>query len=73
VLDQIAELIGVPSGFERVPARARERLAKWRAVRCYRSQLPLLGMRGSLRRGPHRYALAAEWIAWVPDYPSLAS
>ena len=33
----------------------------------YRSQLPLLGMRRSLRRGPHRYALAPEWVAWRPD------
>lgn len=67
-----AEALGAPSGFERAPARARDRVAKWRAVRCYRSQLPLLGMRRSLRCGPHRYALAPEWVAWVPDYPSPA-
>jgi LmbE family N-acetylglucosaminyl deacetylase len=50
--------------FEPVPTRVRDRLAKWRAIRHYRSQLPLLGMRRSLRRGPHRYALAPEWVAW---------
>lgn len=52
--------------FPRGPAGARDRLAKWRAVRAYRSQLPLLGMRRGLRRGPLRLALAAEMIAW-PD------
>ena len=31
------------------------------------SQLPLLGMRRSLRRGVHRYALGPEWIARAPD------
>ena len=33
----------------RRPVGARDRLAKWRAIRRYRSQLPLLGMRGSMR------------------------
>jgi LmbE family N-acetylglucosaminyl deacetylase len=55
------------AGFERVPARPADRVAKWRAIRRYASQLPLLGMRGSLRRGPHRYAAAPEWIAWGRD------
>ena len=49
------------------PARLRDRHAKWRAIRCYRSQLPLLGMGRSLRRGPHRLALAPELVAWRPD------
>jgi hypothetical protein len=52
-----------------VDVGARDRLAKWRAIRRYGSQLPLLGMHGSLRRGPHRYAAAAEMVAWVEDYP----
>ena len=26
-------------------------------------------MHRSLRRGPHRYALAPELVAWRPDYP----
>ena len=58
------------AGFARAPVRLDDRVAKWRAIRCYASQLPLLAMRGSLRRGPHRYAAAREWIAWGPDYPS---
>ena len=43
---------------------ARDRIAKWRAIRAYGSQLPLLGMRGSLRRGALRLAWADERIAW---------
>ena len=50
--------------FEPVNLTPRDRLAKWRAISDYRSQLPLLGMRRSLRRGPHRYALGPEWVAW---------
>jgi LmbE family N-acetylglucosaminyl deacetylase len=62
----LAELVG-PAVFERIPVRPRDRVAKWRAIRSYRSQLPLLGMRRSLRRGPHRYALGREWVARLPD------
>jgi LmbE family N-acetylglucosaminyl deacetylase len=57
------------AGFARTAVRLGDRLAKWRAIRCYASQLPLLAMSRSLRRGPHRYAAASEWIAWQPDYP----
>ena len=39
-----AEAFGAPSSFAGVPVGARDRLAKWRAIRRYRSQLPLLGM-----------------------------
>jgi len=53
--------------------RLRDRIAKWRAIRCYRSQLPLLGMYRSLRRGPHRYALAPELVAWHPNLASTSS
>ena len=60
------------AGFARTTVGLGDRLAKWRAIRCYASQLPLLGMRGSVRRGPHRYAAASEWIAWRPDYPPRA-
>jgi LmbE family N-acetylglucosaminyl deacetylase len=49
--------------FARVDVAARDRLAKWRAIRAYGSQLPLLGMR-DVRRGPLRLALAAERVAW---------
>jgi LmbE family N-acetylglucosaminyl deacetylase len=64
VPDWISAYVGDTAPFETVPTQLRDRLAKWRAVRHYRSQLPLLGMRPSLRRGPHRYALAPEWVAW---------
>ena len=57
------------AGFERVPARLDDRIAKWRAIRRYASQLPLLAMRGSLRRGPHRYAASPEWIALGAGLP----
>ena len=50
--------------FDPAPSSARDRLAKWRAIRAYRSQLPLLGMRRSARRGPLRVAWADERIAW---------
>ncbi len=50
--------------FARAPVSARDRIAKWRAIRAYRSQLPLLGMRRSVRRGPLRLAWAHEGIAW---------
>ena len=55
------------SSFAPVPTGLRDRRAKWRAIRCYRSQLPLLGMGRSLRRGPHRLALVPELVAWRPD------
>ena len=44
------------------PVGQRDRIAKWRAVRCYRSQLPLLAMTSGLRRGPLRLAWAEERI-----------
>ena len=53
--------------FEVAHTQLGDRLAKWRAIRAYRSQLPLLGMRRTLRRGVHRYALGPEWIARAPD------
>jgi LmbE family N-acetylglucosaminyl deacetylase len=58
---------GQPLGFERVRSSARDRLAKWRAIREYRSQLPLLGMRRSIRSAPLALALGRESVAWVPD------
>lgn len=53
--------------FARVEVAARDRLAKWRAIRAYRSQLPLLGMQDDIRRGPFRLALADERVAWPWD------
>jgi LmbE family N-acetylglucosaminyl deacetylase len=55
------------AGFAHTAVRLRDRVAKWRAIRCYASQLPLLAMRRSLRRGAHRYAATPEWVAWGPD------
>jgi LmbE family N-acetylglucosaminyl deacetylase len=49
--------------FEAAQTQLRDRLAKWRAIGAYGSQLPLLGMRRSLGNGVHRYALGPEWIA----------
>lgn len=66
VPEWVAEAFGRRT-FESVPTRPRDRVAKWRAIRRYRSQLPLLGMRRSLQRGPLRYALTPEWVAWAPD------
>ena len=66
-LPWVADALGAAATFRRVPTGLRDRVAKWRAVRSYRSQLPLLGMRRSLRRGPHRYALAPELVTRAPD------
>ncbi len=52
-----------PPEYEDVSLSPRDRLAKWRAIRAYRSQLPLLGMSHSLRRGPLALALGREAIA----------
>jgi LmbE family N-acetylglucosaminyl deacetylase len=53
-----------PDTFDSVDTALRDRLAKWRAVRRYRSQLPLLAMSKSLTRGPHVLAFASEAISW---------
>jgi LmbE family N-acetylglucosaminyl deacetylase len=50
--------------FERVDTSFGDRVAKWRAVRRYASQLPLLAMRRSLRRGPLALAVEPELVAW---------
>lgn len=69
----VSEALGTRAAFEPVPTALRDRVAKWRAIRRYRSQLPLLAMRRSLRRGPHRYAFASEWVAWAPELTSPAA
>ena len=46
----LAERTGLDPAFVALPRRPRGLVAKWRAVRCYGSQLPLLALRG-LRRG----------------------
>ena len=63
----VSEAVGAVSTFEPTRTELRDRLAKWRAIRQYRSQLPLLGMRRNLRRGALRYALASEWVARSRD------
>lgn len=63
--DWLAAELGETPPFERARASAGARLAKWRAIREYRSQLPLLGMRRSLRRGPLSLAWIAEAVAWM--------
>jgi LmbE family N-acetylglucosaminyl deacetylase len=60
-----ARVGGAP--FARAPASVRDRLVKWRAIRAYGSQLPLLGMTGDVRRGPLRLAFKPEWVAWGAD------
>jgi LmbE family N-acetylglucosaminyl deacetylase len=62
----VQEALGAPPVFRSLAAGVRDRLAKWRAIRCYRSQLPLLDMRRSLRRGPHTLVVG-ERVAWVED------
>jgi LmbE family N-acetylglucosaminyl deacetylase len=57
---------GAAAPLARAAPGFRDRVAKWRAVRAYRSQLPLLGMSRSVRRGPLRLAWTDELIAW-PD------
>jgi LmbE family N-acetylglucosaminyl deacetylase len=66
VTPAIAETFGART-FAPVAIGSRDHVAKWRAIRCYRSQLPLLGMHRGLRRGPLRAAFAPEWVAWGAD------
>jgi LmbE family N-acetylglucosaminyl deacetylase len=48
--------------FAPAPLGARDRIAKWRAIREYRSQLTLLALQGSMRRA--RLVWEDERIAW---------
>jgi LmbE family N-acetylglucosaminyl deacetylase len=49
--------------YDPLPATRRDRVAKWRAIRCYRSQLPLLALSGTVRRGPLSLAWTEEQVA----------
>ena len=51
--------------FDPVEVGLRDRLAKWRAIGRYESQLPLLAMERSVRRGAHTLAFAPERVAWT--------
>jgi len=57
--------------FAPVRTSARDRVAKWRAIRKYASQLPLLALRGI--RGPARLAWSDERIAIPPAVVELES
>ena len=57
--------------FSRVQTSVRARVAKWRAIRKYASQLPLLGMRGT--RGAARLAWSDERIAVPAALTELGS
>jgi LmbE family N-acetylglucosaminyl deacetylase len=57
----LGERAGLASAFTVLPRHPRELVAKWRAVRCYRSQLPLLALRG-VRRGVHVLAWSRELV-----------
>jgi len=52
---------GIPSGFTVLGVGSRDRLAKWRGIRCYRSQLPLLALGG--RRATAALARKPELVA----------
>jgi LmbE family N-acetylglucosaminyl deacetylase len=67
--DWVEEALGTRLSFELVPSAMGDRVAKWRAIRRYRTQLPLLGMQRSMRRGPHAI-LWGEAVAWVGEPPS---
>jgi LmbE family N-acetylglucosaminyl deacetylase len=54
--------LGSTLQLEDAPAGPRDRLAKWRALRAYRSQLPLLALTG---RRTLTLALHAERIVWL--------
>jgi LmbE family N-acetylglucosaminyl deacetylase len=54
--------LGSAPRLEDAPAGIRDRVAKWRAVRSYRSQLPLLALTG---RSALDLVLRAERIAWL--------
>jgi LmbE family N-acetylglucosaminyl deacetylase len=49
---RLAERTGLTPAFAGLERHPRALVAKWRAVRCYRSQLPLLALRG-MRRSAH--------------------
>ena len=75
-LEIVGEAATVSEALARIPALAVDvavldvRMPDGNGVelcRDLRSQLPLLGMGRSLRRGPHRLALAPELVAWRPD------
>ena len=63
----VREATEVPHEFRPVRTTVRDRLAKWRAIRRYRSQLPLLGMTRKPARSPAALAIRPERVAWSGD------
>ena len=61
----VADAFGGGAAFEVSAAGTRDRLSKWRGIRQYRSQLPLLGMRRRRGQTPLSFAFAPEWVAWA--------
>jgi LmbE family N-acetylglucosaminyl deacetylase len=58
----LSEEVGFAGHWVALPRSSRHLVAKWRAVRCYRSQLPLLAVTG-LRSGGHALAWQRELVA----------
>ena len=56
--------LGATPVFGSISVSVRDRIAKWKAIRQYRTQLPLMGMKGSLRGGPHSL-IYGERLAWI--------
>ena len=59
----LRDLLPMSPSFEPVRTGARDRVAKWRALRKYRSQLPLLK---SVVRSRTRVRAGHESVAWLP-------
>ena len=68
--ERVPEWLGrelkVELSFADAPGGLRDRLAKWRAVQAYASQLPLLALTG---RRALRLALQPERVAWLDRGP----
>lgn len=67
----VSAALGSDVAFERTGTAVRDVLAKRRAVRCYRSQLPLLRLQGSPPLGLERFLASelragGEGLGWLP-------
>jgi LmbE family N-acetylglucosaminyl deacetylase len=75
---RLARLLEETPTWTGVPVQARDRLAKWRAARAYRSQLPLLDLGGVAgvklaRVFLHEARHGGEVIAWVTRPTAVSS
>ena len=78
VEDDVRRLLDETPVWAGVPVETRDRLAKWRAVRSYRSQLPLLdlGGPGSMKLARvlvHEARHGGEATAWVSQPATVSS